>query len=501
MKLKDKKQLELFRLKCQQIADSTAINPFETEAQQQERIARAKKDYGFFVNYYLPQYAKSQTPEFHLKAARSIKRNPNCKLWLQWGRGLAKSVVANVAAPLWLWIHNDINFMVLIGQNEDKAKILLGDIQAEFESNQRLIHDFGPQHTSGDWTDGFFKTQNGFIAKAIGMGQDPRGLRVGAQRPDYIACDDWETRDVNKNPKRQDEYARWLLRGVIPTMDNGNKRVLLCNNKFEPRMIFDLIIEGNPSWKVNKVNAYDPSTYAPIWKDKYSKDHYKNIEKEIGSLAANAEYNNDPHVEGKVFTDEMIQWAKLPQIRSFDMICGFWDVAYAGSKTSDFNAVRVWGVKDNNFYLLDCFVKQSKIRPALQWIQQYQAQLPDSIYIHWRFEAQFWNDEIERTIEEVEYSYDCELHLVKSDKPKMRKIDRLLSLHPYYQNSRVYYSDKLKGHNDTLVGIAQLKGIEPGYKGHDDAPDADQQAISYLSRFNKRGKGQYIINQREDRRF
>jgi hypothetical protein len=33
------------------------------------------------------------------------------------------------------------------------------------------------------------------------------------------------------------------------------------------------------------------------------------------------------------------------------------------------------------------------------------------------------------------------------------------------------------------VGIQQLKGIEPGYKTHDDSPDADEQAITKLSTY------------------
>ena len=40
---------------------------------------------------------------------------------------------------------------------------------------------------------------------------------------------------------------------------------------------------------------------------------------------------------------------------------------------------------------------------------------------------------------------------------------------------------RLKGDSDTQVALAQLKGIEPGYSTHDDAPDADEQAISVLS--------------------
>jgi len=57
-----------------------------------------------------------------------------------------------------------------------------------------------------------------------------------------------------------------------------------------------------------------------------------------------------------------------------------------------------------------------------------------------------------------------------------------MSMHPYYQNRRMYYNDAECANNDMQEGINQLKGIEPGYNTHDDSPDADEQAVSYLSK-------------------
>jgi hypothetical protein len=54
---------------------------------------------------------------------------------------------------------------------------------------------------------------------------------------------------------------------------------------------------------------------------------------------------------------------------------------------------------------------------------------------------------------------------------------------PYYQNNRVYYDIREKANNDMLVGIDQLKGIEPGYNSHDDSPDADTYAFKELGSY------------------
>lgn len=498
---KDNSALKRFRELSNRIQASTAINPLETPNDKRKRIDVLKGDFKKFVNYYFSHYTDSETPDFHIKIARKVRRNPKYKGWLKWARGHAKSVVAIVLLPLWLWINGDIKFLIVIGQNETKAQILLGDLQAEFENNQRLINDFGAQKVLGNWEDGFFKTASGFKAKALGMGQDPRGLRVGADRPDMIVADDWETKETIKNPKRQDEYANWLLRAVIPAMDNKNRRVLICQNHFAPRMIFSKIVEENKAWDVDQVDAYNPVTYEPTWSGKYDRWFFKEVEEEIGTLAALSEYNNTPHVEGKLFIDDYFNYAKLPSLKSFTAITGRWDVAFAGSKTSDYNAIRIWGLKDGKKYLIDCFVKQCKVIVALNWIADFQKRLPSDVSIQIGFESQFWNEEIYRTIGDVEAIHKMTLNLIKIDRSTTAKYDRIIEMLPQYQNGRIVFNEALKSNQDFHVGLAQLKGIEPGYKTKDDAPDADKYAFDYLDSFESSRASKYVTRKKESRKF
>jgi hypothetical protein len=156
-------------------------------------------------------------------------------------------------------------------------------------------------------------------------------------------------------------------------------------------------------------------------------------------------------------------------------------VAYSGA--NDYNAVKVWGLHGFNFWCLKAFVRQCKMADAIRFMYNYQATLPGSVIIHWRVEEQFWNDPLKDALKEVEREFKRPLNIVISPKPRIKKFDRLMSVHPYYQNGRIYYDEAEQANNDMQTGINQLKGIEPGYKSHDDSPDADEQAISYLAQF------------------
>ena len=393
--------------------------------------------------------------------------------------------MCDVFLPIWLWINGESVYLVLVGNTEDKAKDLLSDLQAEFKSNQRLCWDFGEQVVRGSWMKGSFSCKERFVARAIGMGQDVRGLRQRGLRPTLCICDDLEDKETIKNPTRQDETAYWIRSSLIPTMDGPVRRFLMPNNNFAPRTIQGQLEQALPSWLVHRVDAAPGPDRKPRWESKYPEDYYRQIEQEIGTIAFDAEYNNRPMIEGKIFTADHIDraWVPLPKLSAFEFIVGRWDPAYSGK--NDYNAVRVWGLYKHNFYLIDCFVRQRKMNDALDWMHRYNQQLPPSVMVHWRVESQFWNDPMRSAIEEKEAAYGNSLNIAVVPTPKTRKLDRLMSMFPYYENGRIRYNEAGRHSPDFIEGNRQLLGIEPGYRTHDDSPDADERAVADLSEMDR----------------
>ena len=188
-------------------------------------------------------------------------------------------------------------------------------------------------------------------------------------------------------------------------------------------------------------------------------------------------------INTKNFSEDAIQWTKVPDWNEFEMIISHWDIAYTDNETSDYNAVKLWGVKERKFYLIDCFVKQCRMKVACNYMCELRKQIPQSANVLFQYESQFWNEEVQRNIDEAEEAHRVILNLMKVDNPKTDKLGRMLKMVPYFQNSRIYYNEALKSHNDTQVGIMQLCAVEEGSAEHDDSPDADQQAISALEKY------------------
>lgn len=456
----------------------------QAAAERQERIRKACASFRYFVTAYFPHLATAETPDFHVDLANKVKRNLTIKVLVRWGRGMAKSIVCDVLIPLWLWINGEDIYLVLVGNTEDKAKKLLGDIADEFAGNERLIADFGAQRTS-QWSDNYFVCRERFIGAALGMGQEVRGLRKGARRPTLCICDDLEDKDTVKNPKRQEEMANWILTALIPTMDGPMRRLLVPNNNFAPRTIQGELERRNPKWIVHRVDATVGPERKPRWESKYPDDYFVQIEHDLGTIAFEAEYNNRPWVEGKVFTQEMIDrvWAPLPSLSKFRHITGRWDPAYSGK--NDFNAVRIWGLYDHRMYLIASYVRQRTMNSTLDWIQDYDSRLPQGVVVHWRVESQFWNEPLRRAIDESNARAGRQLNISVVPSPKTKKIDRLLSVYSYYENGRIRYNERERNNADFIEGTRQLLGIEPGYRTHDDSPDADERAISDLAAFDR----------------
>lgn len=494
---KERKSYEAFLKHLDFVRENTeaGLNAFESKEERDTRVKYLLNNYGKFFEYYFPHYCTdeegvfSACADFHVEFARIIKQQKKAKELQRWGRGLAKSVHSCMGIPIFLWAGGEKIFEAVIGNSENSALRLLDDVRAEFTSNERLIRDFGKQHLLGQWEAGEFVTKDGnFMGKALGMGQNVRGLRVGPRRPNYCVADDLEDAKTVKNPVRQNEIAEWILRSLIPMMVGPVRRFICANNFFAPQTIQSLLHKKRPKWGLHRVDACNSVTFEPAWPERDTKEKYKAIAEEIGILPFLSEFCNQPHIEGSIFLTKDIVYlspALMPKPHEMEMTFAYWDVAYGGTEGSDFNALTVWGVKEKKYYHLASFCKQSKMEVALEWLAEFISKRRTEKPMHCYYESQFWNDSVKASIAAVEKRTSVSFNFYKHQQPKSAKYDRILSLQPSFQRSELFFKEADRADPDVQIGLSQLYGIEPGYKSHDDWPDALEAVIKLLQYHTK----------------
>ncbi len=474
---------------CRLVQTSTALVRTETQEERDKYVARLKRDYRFFVSELFPHYASAPTAEFQVKEANVVKNDPNFFGVWEWPREHAKSVHGDVILPLWLWINEELSGMVLVGKNYDDACMLLGDIQAEFEFNQRLAHYFGLQKKIGAWEEGEFEIADGILFKAYGRGQSPRGLRNREKRPNYCAVDDIDDDEIVLNINRVEQTVDWLLGSLYGALDIRKSRFLMLGNRIHPKSVLAHIVGDTELGKPkrarlhhSKVMATVDGTFtgAPSWPEKFTSEQLQVRFQRMGYFLANREYFHNPIIKGKVFKAEWIHWGKIPQLRSMDHIVAYFDPSYKPKTTNDYKAIKVWGKLGVKLFHIAAFCKQATITEAVQWFYDFHEALPQDVICDYYMEEVFLQDIFYDDFEAEARLRGYYLPVRGDTRQKPDKYSRIQAISPYWERGLVTYNIAKKTDSHMITGIEQTLGFQKSATIHDDGPDADEGAIWIL---------------------
>jgi predicted phage terminase large subunit-like protein len=110
-----------------------------------------------------------------------------------------------------------------------------------------------------------------------------------------------------------------------------------------------------------------------LWPEAFPIDRLEEIRKTLGSREWNALYQGRPTpseggmVDLDWFDDRFDLYANI----EFEQIVCSWDTAFKASQMNDPSACTVWGIKDNNFYLIDCFNKRIEFPELKKQVIKY----------------------------------------------------------------------------------------------------------------------------------
>jgi phage terminase large subunit-like protein len=516
MKLKDREALRHWEEYRNGVMKSTTIDINETFAEKEKRIAFLKGNFEEFCKYYFPAYCMSDFASFHKKFAKKVIKNKRIYITRAWSRAHAKSVVAGIMLPMYLKFTGELKNMLCVSYNETNAQMLLLPLQIQFESNQRIINDFGDQKGFGNWEDGSFITKDGCSFRAIGSGQSPRGARNEAARPDYILCDDIDEDELCRNPKRLDQAWDWMQGALFGCFDiTGTGRMVVVGNIIAPDSLvkraagvcddfeqIDILCTGNEidralikslQKELNECNdkkkgevyldaiGYLKVGLKPSWSERFTIMDVAYMINKMGYRNSQKEYFNNPLTEGKVFKADWMQFKKLPKLNTYRFLVNYLDPGFKKTATSDTKSMVLVGFHEGEFHIHKVFCGQASIEEMIEWGYEIDGLIKrnNAAYI-FKMEEVFLQSLLYKDFNEAGKRKNQQLPVSGDTRKKPDKDARIEAISGYFERGVVYFDESIKEDHHCKMLIQQFKNFEPGVKSKKDGPDACEGAFHIL---------------------
>lgn len=506
------------------IAQASEYDVFEKPDEKLRRIRHNEADYARWFEFMFPMYAKAKCAWFHIWLANLIIRHKRIRLLAALFRSAAKSVHFDMGIPLYLHlVKHEMTFMLLVGETEPKANALLSGIQAQFQYNKRLINDYGQLFNHGDWAEGNFLTTDNVRYMALGFMQNPRGVREGAERPNYIVVDDVDSKRHVNNDRMMREAVDFIIEdiwGTFDTDENAIERFVFTNNNFHRNSITNRLTElftsviqkqkedkkagiarptGFVKYEVLTLNAVKSlDTFEPNWPEKSSAEYWRAKFESMPYRSFMREYMNTHIQDGAIFKYEDILYCHPSKLKDYDQLCFYGDLSYKDK--GDFKALVLVGRMDKEFHIILSYVRRKSRADAAAWLyDQYEKYKLQNFNIRYYIEGLFAMHEFVSDFDAEGEKRGYYIPVVADKRPKSEKFDRIESLSGHFERHNVYFN--INNSTDQQTLLDQLLAFEKGSQANDDGPDAIHGAIAYLNKHSRKLKTSYAFEARDSRHF
>lgn len=481
-----RRYIESFEELVDMIKSSTGIDPFESAGDKSKRIKKLLGNYEAFSNYYFPEYCFAPFAHFHKNIQRDIYEKPNNIDLEQLARGFAKSTHYGLFLPLFIKFNGKLNGMIVGSYNETMAAEKLADLQANLQSNQRIIADFGEQMSWGNWEDGMFKTRDDVAFYAFGKKQSPRGVRFKWKRPNYGLVDDLNDARQLKNKEIALEDKRWVMEELKPALWTRMWWLIVAQNKFHDNTVTALLEEDEEIrttvHRVNIVNSKGQSNW-PENPD-FSAAAIADLKKTEGGGFIR-ERMNTPYEEGKIIkADWLNEWVEPLAISKYKTI-HYLDPSYKATDKSDYKAWVLVGKTEDLFYdILYAWVEKTDSKQMWEYAYELEDDILPGSTIKHAMEANFIQEDIHgKELERVEKEQGRRLRVFMDRRDKPAKFERIETLAPLFKRGLIRFNVLQKDNTGMKTLRSQLLGFEKGSSINDDGPDALESAIWMLDRY------------------
>lgn len=362
-------------------------------------------------------------------------------------RDHAKSTIASLAYLLWSLCYGHEKHVLLISGALDQANAHLDNLKYELEQNLFLRMDFPDVCEPEDakpaperWSASEIITRNEIKVTAMGAGKRFRGLRYLWNRPTLIILDDVEVPEQVRTREQRQKMVDWLNKTCINALGQNGNLIMVGTVLHWDSLLSGILRKGGP-WVTKKFQAIQADG-SSLWPAKWPLELLAQRKAEIGSLAFEQEFQNNPiSPETQVFRLEWLkEWRDLPEHLTIFMGV---DLAVSTKAMADYFTIVVIGLDPaGNVYVLDAFRDHLTFHEQLTQIRAFHGMRKPVLV----------------GVESVAYQAVMGQELIRTSsvpvrevRPTKDKITRAKELSVHFQNGKVHLAKGMQDLHDELV--------------------------------------------------
>ena len=345
----------------------------------------------------------------------------------------------------------------------------------------------------GSWADGQFETLDNRFFMSLGLNQPFRGLRNGANRPDFASMDDLEDRKQAKNIDLTRENVQKLTGDLGKAGQKQRFRQIMANNYIVKNGIIDGYAEKYKKSKnlsIQTINLCDED-FNPTWDERYTREECIAIVEDSDYHTSQREDFNNPVEEGKRIKAEWIKFKKTHGNQIHNGLIEHWDLSY--SADGDFKAGLVVSIDKGRAHVLKLYNRQGERPTAMnmhyEWQKEFNSKGMSIISFYDATAAQ-------KVVYEPDWLIACEennaVDIPFPEHQSGDKHDRIdATLTSAFMRGLITFDSKLEGTPDMDKAIDHILAFEKGCKSPDDILDALEVCV-------RKGRLLFGYSQKED---
>lgn len=354
------------KLTTDQFIELLKITPADDQPGVLRHVFSFLENIDLYSKFMFPDVIRTEVPDFHRELYALYHSGRNIALAAP--RGHAKSSTLGIVYVSWLVVNKAEKYIIYGSQNHAKSIQFITPLRDLFKNNDRIkfvYGDLNPAYSKEE--DGRDREDcidvNGIRIEAFSFEKNLRGFKFKAYRPTLICLDDIESDERVINPEMREKDAHKLNKVIIPALDANGRLVFIGTLLHQQSLLAEKI--ARYKGKVFKAIQDDGSILFP---QLYSHAKLMQIKEDIGSLAFQQEFMNDPvDNETAIIRQEWVRACFDASVSSEDLrmkdkdqnwvfdytsVTGGVDFAFSERLTADKSAFVSLGASNGKFYVL-----------------------------------------------------------------------------------------------------------------------------------------------------